>query len=113
MDSADLAAPTPALLEKFAAMTVAEQRAEAERSRGDLVRLWRERAQPEKKGKAFRGVLPYECMQALPGLLQARLKDPKIKRRDAKCLAPACRSGCRYASSNHCCGFRIETRYPC
>ena len=48
-------------------------------------------------------------------LLKARLKQ-KDEKRDggaSKLLARVCRSGCRYASSNHWCVFRIETVYPC
>ena len=62
-----------ALLDRYARMSPAEQRAEAERSRGGLVKLWREVALPEKKGRTFRALLPVECMREIPHLLEASL----------------------------------------
>ena len=48
----------------------AEKKRNAEAGRGALVAKWREDARPQKKGKAFRAVLPMECMEEVPQLLE-------------------------------------------
>ena len=50
------------LLRKLQLLTASEKKECAEESRGVLVKLWREKAKPEKKGKAF---LPWNYRPAV------------------------------------------------
>ena len=65
------------LLRKLQLLTASEKKECAEESRGALVKLWREKAKPEKKGKAFRGIIDPQCMTGIPELLQARCGEKK------------------------------------
>lgn len=60
------------LIRNLQLLTADEKKECAEESRGMLVKLWREKAAPEKRGKAFRGIIDPECMKGIPELLQAR-----------------------------------------
>ena len=66
------------LLRKLQLLTASEKKECAEESRGALVKLWREKAKPEKKGKAFRGIIDPQCMTGIPELLQARCGEKKV-----------------------------------
>ena len=57
----------------------------AEESRGVLVKLWREKAKPEKRGKAFRGIIDQQCMTGIPEFLQARCRGKKWCHLYVKC----------------------------
>ena len=65
------------LLRKLQLLTASEKKECAEESHGALVKLWREKAKPEKKGKAFRGIIDPQCMTGIPELLQARCGEKK------------------------------------
>ena len=60
------------LIRKLQLLTGPEKKVCAEESRGALVKMWREKAKPEKRGKAFPGIIDQQCMTGIPDLLQAR-----------------------------------------
>ena len=66
--------PTCELLKKLAEMPFRDRLALAERACGSKIKALRAAAKCEKKGKAFRSVLPAECMVNCKKLMQACLR---------------------------------------
>ena len=50
------------LIHKLQAVTLMEKK-NAEEGRGLLVKTWRDKAQTEKHGRDFRGIISYDCMR--------------------------------------------------
>lgn len=64
--------PTQTMVQEVAALTQAERLRRAEQARGSLVKVWREKAAIDGKGKDFRGVISSDCMAGMEDLMKAR-----------------------------------------
>ena len=62
--------PKPELARDIAAMTLEERLQRAEAARGGLVKIWRDKAACDGKGKDFRSVISGDCMPEIPNLMK-------------------------------------------
>ena len=62
--------PKPELASDIAAMTLEERLQRAEEARGGLVKIWRQKAACDGKGKDFRSVISGDCMPEIPNLMK-------------------------------------------
>lgn len=57
-------------VQQVALLTQAERLQRAEQARGALVKTWREKAAPDRKGRDFRGIIAAECLSGVGDLMQ-------------------------------------------
>eukprot|EP00435_Cladocopium_sp_Y103_P012925 s3919_g3.t1 len=60
------------LMEQLRNLDLDDRKAAAEATRADLVKIWKDKAKPDKKGRAYRGIIGYDCMPGIPALLEAQ-----------------------------------------
>ena len=61
--------PTPTLVQEVQALTQQERLARAEEARGSLVKVWRNKATGDGKGRDFRGIVASSCMAGINELM--------------------------------------------
>eukprot|EP00435_Cladocopium_sp_Y103_P008399 s181_g2.t1 len=59
------------LMARLRSFDVEEKKRVAEATRASLVKVWKEKAQLDKGGKDYRGIIDYDCMGDVPKLMEA------------------------------------------
>lgn len=62
--------PSPSLAQQLAEMSREEKLQRAEEARGYLVKVWRDKAAPDRKGRDYRAIVPLECMNGMAQLMK-------------------------------------------